>query len=246
MRRNYDALRINHDSNTPLAVQLAVNLGMAIREGWWSADEALPSERMLSGWLKLSRVTTRSAYDLLVQEGLAYRRRGAGTFVKQSYEQPLGRLQGFTEAFKTRGLHPQSVWLSKKVDLPTADEALKLAIGLDVPVLRLKRQRVVENKPIAYEVNVLPASIAPEPEKITSSLYDYLDGIGHGLVRAQQHILAMNATELVAKHCKIPVGQAVLQVMRIGFDQHNQIIEYSTTYCRSDFYDFTVELNRNL
>ena len=69
MRRNYDALRIDRDSDTPMCVQLAVNIGKAIRDGWWSEDEALPSERMLSGWLKVSRVTTRRAFDQLVAEG---------------------------------------------------------------------------------------------------------------------------------------------------------------------------------
>lgn len=246
MRRNYDELRVNHESGVPLSVQLAVNLGRAIRAGWWGVDEALPSERMLSGWLKLSRVTTRRAYDMLVQEGLVYRRRGAGSFVKQTYEQPLGRLLGFSEIFKSRGMHPQSYWLSKKIDKPTADEALALGIGLDEPVLRLKRQRVIKRMPISYEINVLPAWVVSDPDKITNSLYEYLDQTENGLFRARQHILAMNATEQVAKYCRIPVGQAILQVMRVGFNRKNQIIEYSITYCRSDYYDFTLELNRYL
>lgn len=246
MRQNYDDLRVDPNSDVPLFVQLAINLGLAIRSGWWQANQALPSERMLSGWLKLSRVTTRRSYDVLVQEGLVYRRRGSGAYVKQSYEQPLGRLRGFTEVFQERGLKPESVWLSREVGLPTADEAMKLSIGLDVSVVRLKRKRVVENQPIAYEVSTLPSYVVPEPDKIGCSLYAYLSDLGVQVIRARQHIQAMNATEEVAKHCRISVGQAVLQVVRIGFNQDNKIIEYSISYCRSDVYDFTIELNRHI
>lgn len=246
MRHNYDDLRVDRYSDVPLFVQLAINLGLAIRNGWWQANQALPSERMLSGWLKLSRVTTRRSYDVLVQEGLVYRRRGSGAYVKQSYEQPLGRLLGFTELFQERGLSPKSVWLSREITLPTADEAMKLSIGLNVPIVRLKRKRVVENQIVAYEVSALPSSVVPEPDKIDKSLYAYLSDVNVQLIRAHQHIQAMNATEEVAKYCRIPIGQAVLQVIRIGFNQDNKIVEYSTTYCRSDVYDFTIELNRHM
>lgn len=246
MRRNYDELRVNHQLDTPLSVQLATKLGRAIRAGWWGVDEALPSERMLSGWLKLSRVTTRRAYDMLVQEGLIYRRRGSGSYVKQIYEQPLAQLLGFSEVFRARGMSPHSNWLSKKEDHPTTEEALALGLEADDWVVRLKRQRLVEHKPIAYEVSTLPIWAAQNPDLITQSLYDYLDQTPFSVVRGRQHILAMNATAEVAKYCCIRVGQAVLQVARTGYTADERIVEYSVTYCRSDYYDFTVELNRSI
>lgn len=244
MRRDYDELRVDHTSEVPLSVQLALNLSRAIRAGWWQADEALPSERMLSNWLKLSRVTTRRAYDWLVQEGLIYRRRGAGSFVKQMYEYPLGHLQGFTELFRARGLNPRSKWLSKKLDHPTTEEALALNINMDDWVVRFRRQRLVERKAIAYEVTTLPAWAVGDVTRLTDSIYAFLDQSGHGVMRAHQHIMAMNATAQVAKYCGIPTGQAMLQVTRIGYTESGQVLEYTVTYCRNDYYDFTLDLHR--
>ena len=244
MRRNYDALRIDQNSDMPISVQLAVNIGKAIREGWWTEDEPLPSERMLSGWLKISRVTSRRAFDHLVAEGLVYRVKGSGTYITKRYEHSLGTLQGFSEVFSARGQTPKSVWLEKFIDYPTADEVLNLSIPIQQQVVRIKRQRVVDGQPIAYEVNVIPCSVLPSPDLIGKSLYQSLLDLGVVLFKARQHIVAMNATELIAKYCKIPVGQAVLHVTRVSYDQQGRIIEYSTTYCRSDFYDFSIELYR--
>ena len=244
MRRNYDALRIDRDSDTPMCVQLAVNIGKAIRDGWWSEDEALPSERMLSGWLKVSRVTTRRAFDQLVAEGLIYRVKGSGSYVSKRYEHSLGALQGFSEVFAARGQQSKSIWLEKIIDLPTADEVLNLSIPVHQKVIRIKRQRVVDGQPISYEINVIPTSVLSSPDLIGQTLYRSLADANIVLFKARQHIVAMNATELIAKYCKIPVGQAVLHVTRVSYDAQGRTIEYSTTYCRSDFYDFSIEIYR--
>ena len=48
---------------SPLYMQLAQKIAQAIRDGRYQSDEALPSERVLSESLKLSRVTARKAID---------------------------------------------------------------------------------------------------------------------------------------------------------------------------------------
>ena len=53
------------DSVTPLYMQLANKLSSGITSGDWRANEALPSERMLSDMLDISRVTARKAIDML-------------------------------------------------------------------------------------------------------------------------------------------------------------------------------------
>ena len=77
------AFQFKPDPNeaSPLYLQLAQKLAQAIREGQYKADEALPSERVLSESLDLSRVTARKAIDRLVEQGLIIRKRGSGNYI---------------------------------------------------------------------------------------------------------------------------------------------------------------------
>jgi GntR family transcriptional regulator len=99
--------------SSPLYVQLARKLGQAIRDGRYQADEALPSERVLSESLDVSRVTARKAIDQLVDQGLIVRRRGSGNYIAPRIEQPLSRLTSFSEELHQRGYTPSSRWLER-------------------------------------------------------------------------------------------------------------------------------------
>ena len=83
-------------ASSPLYVQLAQTLSSAIREGRYQTNEALPSERVLSDALGLSRVTARKAIDQLVELGLVVRRQGSGNYIAPKLEQPLSRLTSFS------------------------------------------------------------------------------------------------------------------------------------------------------
>ena len=81
-------------SSTPLYLQLARFLSDEVLSGRYEAHEALPSERMLSESLGLSRVTTRKAIDQLTMQGLIERRPGSGNYIAPRIEQALSRHQG--------------------------------------------------------------------------------------------------------------------------------------------------------
>ena len=70
------------ESSTPLYLQLANKLANGISSGFWQPDEALPSERVLSETLEISRVTARKAIDMLCERGLLNRRHGSGTYIE--------------------------------------------------------------------------------------------------------------------------------------------------------------------
>lgn len=101
-------LRPDPDNDTPLYLQLARTLGDAIHHNRWMAGEALPSERVLSEALGVSRITARKAIALLVEQGLIRRTQGAGNFIQPRYEDPLSRLSSFSEMLERRGFTPSS------------------------------------------------------------------------------------------------------------------------------------------
>lgn len=229
---------------SPLYMQLAHKLAQAIRDGQYHADEALPSERVLSESLNLSRVTARKAIDRLVEQGLIVRKRGSGNYIAPKLEQPLSRLTSFSEELHQRGFKPSSRWLTRSHSLAAPDEQLSLGLATGERVSRLERLRLADTVVMAYEVSVLPVSVLADPQKVEASLYEHLAAHGGAPVRALQHIRAVNADPRLASLLEVPVGQAVLFITRVGFLESGQAVELTHSYCRSDYYDFVAEMRR--
>ncbi len=230
--------------SSPLYVQLARKLGQAIRDGRYQADEALPSERVLSESVDVSRVTARKAIDQLVEQGLIVRRRGSGNYIAPRIEQPLSRLTSFSEELHQRGYTPSSRWLERGIVAAVPDEQLTLGLSPGAKVARLERLRLADDVVMAYEVSVLPQTVLAHPDLVEGSLYEYLTGIHMAPVRALQHIRALNAQPRLAEQLGVPVGQAVLFITRIGYLDAGQAVELTHSYCRSDYYDFVAEMRR--
>jgi GntR family transcriptional regulator len=229
---------------SPLYVQLAQRLGQAIREGRYLADEALPSERVLSDTLKLSRVTARKAIDQLVTQGLVYRRRGSGNYIAPKLEQPLSRLTSFSEELNQRGFKPSSRWLKRIITAASPEEQMSLGLSTGARVARLERLRLADEVVMAYESSVLPEEILPQPLQVDASLYAYLAQRGRAPVRALQHIRAMNADDALATALSVPSGHALLFITRVGYLESGQPVELTHSYCRSEYYGYVAEMRR--
>ena len=231
-------------ADTPLYLQLADKLASAIHSGRWQASQALPSERTLCQALNISRVTARKALDILLQQGLIDRKHGSGTFITPKFEQPMSRLTGFSEMLRVKGFRSESVWLSRQRGVPSNDEIIKLGLSPGAEISRLKRKRLADGVVMAIEESRIPASLLPDPAVVGQSLYAWLDSVGHPVVRALQHVRAINASPELADQAGIATGDAMLLVTRIGYDEQQRVIELTDTWCRNDYYDFVAELRR--
>jgi len=227
---------------SPLYLQLARQLEQGIRNGSYRVDQALPSERMLVESLGVSRITARRAIDVLVEQGLVLRRHGSGNFIAPHIEQPVSRLTSFSQELRQRGYVPTSQWLSRDVRAATAPERSALALGRGAQVARLERLRLADGTPMAYEISVLPQAALPQPQALQDSLYAWLQANGHTPVRGSQHIRACNADAATAKLLDVAVGAALLWVTRTAYTADGQAVEFTQTWCRSDYYDFVAEL----
>jgi GntR family transcriptional regulator len=237
-------LRPDTESSTPLYLQVAAKLGDAINTGLWQADDALPSERTLCEALDISRVTARKALDILIEQGLIVRRQGSGTYITPRLLQPLSRLSSFSEDIRNRGFVPGSRWLVREIAIANQDEVLRLGLSPAANVAKLKRLRTADNTVMAVEMSTLPYRYVPEPANLGDSLYSYLEKRGTPVVRALQQIRAVNAGEEIAHMAGIARGTAMLLITRIGYLESGLPIELTYSYCRNDYYDFVVELQR--
>ncbi|MGR4069037.1 GntR family transcriptional regulator [Halomonas sp. LR3S48] len=244
MDHRFQQLRLNPAGATPLYQQLARQLEQAIETGAWQAGEALPSERSLAETLAVSRITARKALDRLAELGLIRRSRGSGTFIAPRLNQSLTRLVSFTEMLTQRGFTPSSHWLSRSLATPSAEESMRLGLGADARVARLRRLRLADDVVMAVEESCLPASVLPDPMAVETSLYAVMEAAGKPVMRALQHVTAINADAELAALAEVPSGQALLKITRLGYLGDGTAAELTITYCRTDYYDFMVELTR--
>ena len=63
-------LKPDPNISTPLYLQLASKLTVAVHGGVWQPNEALPAERILSETLEISRFTARKAIEILCERAV--------------------------------------------------------------------------------------------------------------------------------------------------------------------------------
>lgn len=232
----------NPEDTSPLYVQLARQLAADIRAGTYRVDQALPSERVLCESLGVSRITARKAIDVLVEQGLVVRRHGSGNFIAPRIEQPTSKLASFSEELRQRGYVPASQWITRETGVATVPEREALGLPRGAKVARLLRLRLADGVPMAYEHSALLLNVLPRPQELDGSLYLHLARSGAAPVRAVQHLRAINATADMASHLQVPEGAALLWVSRVAHSADGAAIEFTQTYCRSDYYAFVAEL----
>ncbi|TRW97728.1 GntR family transcriptional regulator [Paracoccus sp. M683] len=233
------------DGVGPLYLRLYRHIADAIGGGRLKPGDTILPERELAARSGVSRVTVRRAIDELVRAGYLVQRRGSGTFVSAPVgrmEQALSMLTSFTEDMARRGQSAESRWILRRVETPSPDETMALALGADERVSRLERVRSVEGVPLAIERASIPASLLPDPESVEASLYDVLAARGKRPVRAVQRISAANVSRADAALLQIPEGAAVLRIVRVAHLPSGKAVELTRSIYRGDAYDFAVEL----
>lgn len=229
----------------PLYRRLANAVGALIRTNRLAPNAALPPERDLAESLGLGRVTVRNAYKELIASGLVEQRQGSGTFVADRagrISQPLWSLTSFSEDMVSRGKRPGARILTCRMDLPSPDEAFKLGVGAGVEVLRLERLRLADNRPMAIERAVVPASFIDIADFDGTSLYAALERRGHRPVQAMQRLTSVLATGEDAALLDVSEGAPVLVIERLSRLADERVVECTRSLYRGDAYDFVAEL----
>ena len=231
-------------SAEPLYRRLENALKQALATARIKRGAVIPSERVMSETLGLSRVTVRKAIDGLVSDGFLDRRQGAKTVVSSRLEKSLSTMTSFSEDMRSRGLSPGCIWISREISRPSPAEMMALGISGSEKVVRLNRLRTADGVPIAIEMATLPARFVPEPQAIGDSLYEYLETTGALPVRALQRMQAKPGNEEERRLLAAPDDASLLIMERRCFLADGQIVEFTQTKYRGDVYDFVIELMR--
>lgn len=209
----------------------------------------LPSERELMRAYGMSRDTVRTAIGGLIDEGLAYRIQGSGTYVAETIKVSKSlRLSSFSEDMRDRGLRPSTKVL-EAVEVPAdARIARDLGISPGEAVILIHRVRLADGQPMALERTYLPSSRVPGllEHDIAGSLYDVLESVYS--IRLQRALQQIRGTVLrvdEAALLEVPAHSPALHVSRLSVDRWGAPVESSETIYRADRYTFTMTITRD-
>lgn len=186
------------DRKGSLTVRLIDALRDAITDGSMPPGRKLPSERSLSGTLRVSRGTIVGAYDQLRSEGWLESRQGSGTFVSTVAAAAHG------EVFRANAIFARMIATSGPlIDLSLASPAA------DPAVLEAARAAARELEPFTTSPGYFPAGLPALRQEIAR----YLEG--WGLPAAADEILVttggQQALALVAAEFMRPGEPALVE-----------------------------------
>lgn len=238
---------VDQKSSEPLYLQLKNRLIERIISGVYKPEEKLPSERVLSEELHISRMTVREALKGLINDGYIYTQVGKGTFVKNIQYKQDTVLTGFTEQMHKIGSEVSSIVLEFNLEKVPSSAMTKLELSPNDQVYKLKRIRNANNKVFAIETAYIPSDFCPGLEKhdfSKESLYATLrNDYGLKLVRAEQTVVASLADADEYRLFDIQPPGAVLRIKRITKTNLKEPVEYVESVYRGDSYILQTQLS---
>lgn len=143
----------------------------------------LPDERSLSEIYHVSRSSIKRALGVLAQQGIIFKKRGAGTFINPLYlkNQSLfhyeGSNLGVTDSFQVDGKKQGIKLLDYQVVPANPEVQEELFLDANDFVYQIKRLRLIDNQPFMIETGFIPIKITPtlSPEIVNSSIFNYLE-----------------------------------------------------------------------
>jgi GntR family transcriptional regulator len=235
--------RLDTTNYIPLYKQLSLIIQQRIKLGVYKSGDRLPSERELIETFKVSRITATAAIQELVQSGLVYRIKGKGTFVARPRIVGLSSFGSFTSDIHQRGMVPSSR-VVELVKVP-ADPELQNKLGLKPGevCLKLFRVRFANEDPIAIEIAYLPEKLFPalENEDLErGSLYTvFTRRYGFHPSWSEGIFEAASANREQAELLNLKVGEPVLLIHRVTFDNNFVPLEWVHSIYRADRFSFS-------
>lgn len=146
----------------PIAEQVLNIIRTRIYDGFYDADNRLPSENDLAGELGVSRATIRSALTTLEAELLITRRQGDGTYINDrllNTTNNLGKILEFTKHIEASGYTSsiKPLYLNRREATQVEADALQIEPGENI--LAIGRLFYADQYPVILSHNTIPLHV---------------------------------------------------------------------------------------
>ncbi|MGZ4411706.1 MAG: GntR family transcriptional regulator [Gaiellaceae bacterium] len=208
--------------------------------------DSIPSERLLSAELGISRLTLRAALDDLAHEGYLIRRRGSGTFVSEPKIAQELTMSSFTDDMRRRGMTPSSRTLDLRVVPAGAMLGRVLHVSPSEPVVVVKRLRLADRETMAIETLHVRQSLVPGlsgRDLEQGSFYELLrERYGLAIASGLQTIEPTVTDEEESGALGVPLHSPAFLFERVTRSESGDVIEFVRSIYRGDRYRLVTEL----
>ncbi|MGI5128784.1 GntR family transcriptional regulator [Pseudonocardia sp. CA-107938] len=205
-----------------------IEQALRVRLAAMRPDDPLPSEAQLSQEFSVSRMTARAAVTRLVEDGLAYRESGRGTFVAAPpTPRRADNLVRFSAEMRRQGRRPSSRLIHRERRPASAEETRRLRLRAGAQVVAIRRVRLADGEPVAVEDAVFPGDLDAllSAELEHRSLHETLVDLGRVPSTGHATITAANADDRTAHLLQVDDGTALLVEQRAILDQDGEPLE---------------------
>ena len=210
--------------------------------------EALPGERELAEKYSVKRSTIQYAMRKLAEQGLIYRVRGKGTFIRKDNRSLMNisdaavqGTKGISALVRSYGIKVKNVVLVHGTITGNRFLEDKLQLKAGEPVYALHRVRYGNDEPLAIEYTYVPKKKFPDIEAIDFgmvSLYDYMEARGHLPEKYDKRLRVVRLFPKEARYLELPVDHPAFYFELIGIDANRCPVEYTESYVRCDRAEF--------
>ncbi len=231
---------------------LAAQIRNAIRNGEYADGRQLPTEEQLVASYSVSRQTVRRAMQDLVSEGIIYRVAGRGTYPVAEQDRYVNHF-GSVEELMALSLDTECEVVSplqRRVDVETAS---RLRLPSD-ELFAVTLVRLHADIPFCYTSVYLPPRIGrlltdvaelSSPRRSQVTVIGLIDARMNGsITAAEQSVSAAGAPSFAARHLGREVGEPLLRIDRLYFDDSDDPVELAVSYFDPEHYSYRVKLRR--
>lgn len=236
---------------SPLYQQIKALILQSLQAGEWKPGDLIPSEQELAARFKVSQGTVRKAIDELAADNLLVRRQGKGTFVATHHEQHVQyrflRLHPDHGDRDAEGPATRDILACRRVRA-SAEVAAALQLRAGDSVVQVSRVLSFQGVPTILEDLWLPGAAFKGLTLETLTAYAgpmyalFESQFGVRMVRAEERLKAVAASEAAAQRLQVAPGTPLLSVERLAYTYNGVPMELRRGLYRTDRHHYRNEL----
>lgn len=242
-----DARRPVAPAFSPLYQQIKSLILQSLQAAEWRPGDLIPSEQELALRYRVSQGTVRKAIDELAADNLLVRRQGKGTFVATHAEQHIQyrflRLHPDVGTLDAEGPATRHIIECRRLRAP-AEITQALGLRAGESVVQVGRVLAFQGVPTILEDLWLPGGpfrgltldTLVQHQGPMYALFEAQFGVR--MVRAEEKIKAVSATEAVAERLGVPAGTPLLSVERLAYTYNDVPMELRRGLYRTDHHHY--------
>ena len=226
--------------NPSLTDQAKAHIKQQILEKQFEEDR-IPSETDLAEALGVSRTTIRDALSRLENEGVIYRKQGAGTFVNRPGLRIKSRLEeiwSYKAVLEDHGYVPSTRVLNVRTLPANRSMTAELDLRPDQSLIVVEKLFLENDLPVILAVNHIPQQLIEQEfrtDDFEMPIFEFLDQFtGNHLSYYLSEFVPVLASESLSRRLMVAESAPLLSLEEVGYDEENRPILKAYSYFRDD------------